>query len=64
MESVAEKTDVKNPTAKEPVYLKTSEEVGEYLATHLTPVRWGPKGQPIYALADIEALNIILPEDV
>lgn len=58
------KTDAKNPAAKGPVYLKSSEEVGEYLSKHLTPVRLGPKGQPIYALADIESLNIILPEDV
>ena len=64
MESVSEKPDVKNRTANEPVYLKFSDEVGEYLAKHLTPIRWGPKGQPIYALADIESLNIIIPEDV
>ena len=64
METVAEKCDVKKQPAREPVYLKNSDEVGEYLAKHLTPVRWGPKGQPIYALADIESLNIKLPDDV
>ena len=40
--------------------LNTSAEVREYLAAHLTPVRYGPKGQPIYAQKDIEKLNVII----
>ena len=49
-------------TAAEPVYLNNSEELRQYLATHLTPVRMGPKGQPIYRIEDIEALRIVLPD--
>jgi hypothetical protein len=43
-----------------PVRLNTSAEVRAYLAAHLTPVRFGPKGQPIYAQKDIEKLNVII----
>ncbi len=43
---------------KPPVELKTREEVRTYLAAHLTPVRFGPKGQPIYAHEDIVKLNV------
>ena len=46
-----------------PVRLKTRAEVREYLAKHLTPVRRGPKGQPIYAQKDLESLNVLFPED-
>ena len=46
-----------------PLRLKNTEEVREFLAKHLTPVRWGPKGQPIYAHKDLAALNVIFPED-
>jgi hypothetical protein len=42
------------------VRLNTSAEVRAYLAAHLTPVRYGPKGQPIYAQKDIEKLNVII----
>ncbi len=42
------------------VRLNTSAEVRAYLAEHLTPVRFGPKGQPIYAQKDIEKLNVII----
>ena len=45
-----------------PIKLKTWTELREYLAKHLTPVRHGPKGQPIYAQKDLETLNIILPD--
>ena len=50
-------------SGREPLRLKTTEEVREYLARHLTPVRLGPKGQPIYALEDLASLNVIFPED-
>jgi hypothetical protein len=43
-----------------PILLHTDAQVREYLAAHLTPVRYGPKGQPIYALKDRERLNIII----
>ena len=46
----------------EPLRIKTWAELGEYLATHLTPVRLGPKGQPVYAQKDLESLNIIWPD--
>ncbi|HLX62071.1 MAG TPA: hypothetical protein VKX17_12385 [Planctomycetota bacterium] len=46
-----------------PLLLKTEEEVAAYLAEHLTPVRRGPKGQPIYAQKDIEKLNVRLYAD-
>ncbi|MCY3022550.1 MAG: hypothetical protein NTW87_26520 [Planctomycetota bacterium] len=46
-----------------PLLLKTGKEVREYLAAHLTPVRRGPKGQPIYAQKDIEKLNVIFYPD-
>lgn len=45
------------------VLLKTDAEVEAYLAAHLTPVRYGPKGQPIYAGADIEKLNVLFRDD-
>ena len=61
--------DTRHSTAQtkqqeEPLRLKTHEEVEEYLARHLRPVRFGPKGQPIYALKDMEALNVIFPDDI
>ena len=43
-----------------PVLLHTDEEIDAYLAAHLTPVRYGPKGQPIYAYEDHAKLNIII----
>ena len=46
-----------------PVRLKTDEEVRAYLAAHLKPVRYGPKGQPIYAHADLANLNVLFPDD-
>lgn len=47
-----------------PLLLKTGQEVREYLAAHLTPVRYGPKGQPIYAHEDLAKLNVIFyPEE-
>jgi hypothetical protein len=48
--------------SSKPVYLNNSEELRQYLAAHLTPVRTGPKGQPIYRIEDIEALHIVLPD--
>ena len=49
---------------EKPLHLKTWREAGEYFKKHLTPVRFGPKGQPIYSGADIDALNVILPEEL
>jgi len=46
-----------------PLLLRTEKEVQEYLAAHLTPVRRGPKGQPIYSQKDIEKLNVRLYAD-
>ena len=46
-----------------PLTLNTDEEVSAYLAAHLTPVRYGPKGQPIYAHEDIVKLNVRLYPD-
>ena len=46
-----------------PVRLKTRAEVRAYLAAHVKPVRYGPKGQPIYALADIAKLNVLFRDD-
>ena len=45
------------------IRLRTRAEVRDYLAKHLTPVRRGPKGQPIYAQKDLESLNVLFPED-
>ena len=45
-----------------PLRLKTTEEVRVYLANHLTPVSFGPKGQPIYAHKDLAKLNVIFPD--
>lgn len=49
---------------KKPVHLKTWKEARAYLDEHLTPVRFGPKGQPIYSHEDIEKLDIILPDEL
>ena len=46
-----------------PIRLRTPDEAEEYLRKHLTPVRYGPNGQPIYAMKDLERLNVIFPED-
>lgn len=46
-----------------PIHLKTWNEAAEYFKKRLTPVEYGPNGQPIYEQAEIEALNVILPED-
>jgi hypothetical protein len=48
---------------KKPLRLKTRDDAAKYLAAHLTPVGFNPRGYPIYAKKDIDALNIILPED-
>ena len=46
-----------------PLKLKTAKEIREYLAAHLTPVRFGPKGQPICAHDDLAKLNVIFYPD-
>jgi hypothetical protein len=51
----AAKTAGKGP----PLNLKTDEDVKAYLSAHLTPVRYGPKGQPIYAHEDLAKLNVL-----
>ena len=52
-----------NVTTCPPLALNTDEEVSAYLAAHLTPIRYGPKGQPIYAHEDIAKLNVRLYPD-
>jgi len=47
-----------------PLHLKTRAEAYEYLRKHLKPVEFGPKGQPVYALEEVQALNVIFPEDL
>jgi len=49
--------------ASPPVRLKDWDEVARYKASHLKPVGRGPKGQPIYAYADVKALNIQYPDE-
>ena len=50
------------------VRIKSWDEVDEIFAKHLTPVKYSPKGWPICALRDIDALcdklHIRLPEDI
>lgn len=65
--TIEEKTEtLRAPLAGEaggsPLRLKNSEEMRAYLASHLTPVRYGPKGQPIYAHRDLATLNVIFPD--
>jgi hypothetical protein len=45
------------------VKLKTWDEFSAYLKEHLKPIRFGPKGQPIYNYDDVIALDIIWPDD-
>ena len=52
------------PLESEPLRLTTRKAEREYLALHLKPVGYGPKGQPLYAKEDIDALNVILPDDL
>lgn len=51
----AAKTAVKGS----PLNLITDEEVKAYLSANLTPVHYGPKGQPIYAHEDLVNLNVL-----
>jgi len=53
----------KAPLKAERLRLKTWSEAQAYFKEHLTPVRYGPKGQPLYDLKEIEALNVELPEE-
>lgn len=53
----------KGPDNGPPVLLKTPAEVREYLAKHLKPVRYGPKGQPIYSHEERMKLNAIFYPD-
>jgi hypothetical protein len=73
MHTAARKGNVSSPRANTsgrlkpespPLRLETREQAREYLRTHLTPIEYGPKGQPIYALADLQALNVIFPDDL
>lgn len=61
--SPSRRKPAKAENAEPPLLLKSGKEVREYLAAHLTPVRRGPKGQPIYAQKDIEKLNVIFYPD-
>ena len=65
MAATIEPTSSRKPAnaQEKPIRLKTREEATEYLARHLTPVGHSPRGFPIYAKKDIDALNIVLPED-
>ena len=47
-----------------PLRLKTRAQARAYLEKHLTPIDFGPKGQPIYDLEQMQALNVIFPEDL
>ena len=44
------------------VVLRTHEQVAAYKAKHLKPVRFGPKGQPIYDHEEVKALRIKLAD--
>ena len=44
-------------------HLKSREEARAFLAKHLVPVGCNSKGYPIYAKKDIDALNVVLPEE-
>ena len=60
--------DTKNlkskPMTQAIVTLRSWDEAKAYFAEHLTPVAYGPKGQPIYSHTDIQNLNVELPEDI
>ena len=51
------------PQKSKRVHLKSWSKAAAYFKTHLIPVEHGPKGQPIYAQTDIDALNVSMPED-
>ncbi|HLX62750.1 MAG TPA: hypothetical protein VKX17_15845 [Planctomycetota bacterium] len=52
------------PSHGKRVRIKTWRDAGAYFKKHLKPVRYGPKGQPIYSRKDIDSLNVILPEEL
>ena len=47
---------------KFPVACKTWNEVDEIVRKYLKPVRFGPKGQPIYEYAEVTKLVIFPPD--
>ena len=55
--------DKGNKQLKSSVKLKTWAEYRQYLATHLTPSSYGPKGQPIYNAEDVAKLDIQYPDE-
>lgn len=46
-----------------PIVFRTWDEAMDYFEKHLTPVEYGPKGQPIFSSKDMEKLNVRLPVD-
>ena len=46
----------------QPIRLRNWDEYNAYLAKQLKPVSRGPKGQPIYSIEQVAALNIIPPD--
>jgi len=45
------------------IKMKTWEEMDAYIKARLKPMRFGPKGQPIYNYDELIALDIIWPDD-
>jgi hypothetical protein len=43
--------------------LNTWDEFDTYLKKHLKPIKFGPKGQPIYSYDDMLKLDIIWPDE-
>ena len=60
---IKKKTESIDGAVKGPIKLKTWNEYREYLAQHLTPSSYGPKGQPIYRAEEIAKLDIQYPDD-
>jgi hypothetical protein len=73
MENLASATSTEQPPSGtcqgDPplISVKTWQDAKELFAKHLTPVRFTPKGWPVYSQADIDALvsklKLRLPED-
>ena len=47
----------------EKIVFKTWHEANQFFQKHLKPMAYGPKGQPIFSRADMDALNVELPSD-
>lgn len=44
------------------VVLKTRRAAVAYISKHVSPIAFGPKGQPIYAYEELEKLDIVYPD--